>query len=381
VSVLDMASAATRRVNGTFEILAAFASDPIADLSLLEQGLTPRITPPSATEERIIERLLVSYTLAKRAQESVSEPYRPGGEWAPDIARRRADYLEALRRQDPEALRDLLRSFFRNSGISGLWVYGYYDEIAHARTITKKWFVNSVLRDVAIWRDLVPRSRVADLAVPLVGNPWGYMVEGHLVTPVSPRHHYYANHISNIVSGVQPCVVAEIGGGFGGFAYYLLRLIAHRHLTYLNFDLPEVLLIAGYYLMSAFPEKRVLLFGELEDSLLTEDRLRQYEIVLLPNFELDKLVADSVDVFVNTGSLSEMDYATVEEYLFQITRACKRYFFHENSDREDRKGNAHVEVASSQFPISPNAFKRIYKAYTAWGGGNNRYREHLYQKL
>ena len=101
----------------------------------------------------------------------------------------------------------------------------------------------------------------------------------------------------------------------------------------------------------------------------------------MPNFQLPRLASDSVDLFMNTASLSEMDYHTVEEYIAHIVRTCKLYFFHENSDQETPKDASHIEVPSSKFPIPSDVFKRIYKARSLWGGGSGRYREHLYQRL
>jgi hypothetical protein len=75
-----------------------------------------------------------------------------------------------------------------------------------------------------------------------------------------------------------------------------------------------------------------------------------------------------------------MDYATVEEYLAQIARTCRLYFFHDNSDRAVPKGGGHIEVPSSRFPVPERTLKRIYKARSTWVG-LDRMREHLYRRL
>ena len=172
-------------------------------------------------------------------------------------------------------------------------------------------------------------------------------------------------------------MVAEIGGGFGGCAYFLLS--GRDPCRYVNFDLPEILMIEQYYLMSAFPEKKFLLYGEHQIDF--RRALQSYDVILAPNFELPNLPDDSVDFFINTGSLSEMDYATVKEYIDQIARTCRLYFFHDNSDRAVPKSGGHTEVPSSQFPISERSFKRIYKARSPWVGMGDRMREHLYRRL
>lgn len=122
------------------------------------------------------------------------------------------------------------------------------------------------------------------------------------------------------------------------------------------------------------------MFGEDEETSIQLDAINSYDIILMPNFQLPMLASDSVDLFINTRSLSEVDYYTVKEYISQIVRTCKLYFFHDNSDREVSKGGGHVEVPSSKFPI-PDTFKRIYKSRSIWLSGQGRYREHLYQRL
>lgn len=370
-------SAATS-VHSTLQTVKRFHTNPLADLSLLEQGLTSHSTKPDRHVQRaLIKRIATAYHRAKHAQQGAPLAYQPGGEWKADIHTRRAEYLAALSDEDLSCLETLLENFFRNSGGAGLITYGYYGDIATGALLTQQWFVNCVLQDLATWKSVIDEPDVSRLAAPPIGNPWGYLVEGHLVTSVSCRHHYYASRVADLLADVTSPVVAEIGGGFGGFAYHLLS--SRRSYTYLNFDLPEVLLIAQYYLLSAFPERRVLLFGERDEEEISRDVLDRYDIILMPNCLLPKLAAHSVDLVINTGSLSEMDYHTIEEYLSQIARICKVYLFHENSDREVSNGFGHVEVPSSKFPISRNIFQRMYKFPSLWGGSGGRYWEHLYQ--
>ena len=205
------------------------------------------------------------------------------------------------------------------------------------------------------------------------------MLDGNLIMPESFRHDYYAFHIHSLIKNLQTPVVAEIGGGFGGVAYYLLQ--RGKSLKYLDFDIPEVILVTSYYLLNTFPGKKFLLFGEIESEILSPAVLASYDVVIMPNFCLPLLESLSVDLFVNTRSLSEMDYETIQEYISQIERACKCYFFHDNSDTKVfKKGHISPEVPAFQFPI-PNSFKRIYKAISPWVAGNGRYREHLYLRI
>ncbi len=370
-----------RRVDNLLNSTVLFGIDPLADLSALEAGLVPQ-TPKvdERAENRIVERILAAYWKANSDQKGAPLVYQPGGEWADTIKRTRGEYLAALEREDSLELSRLLRGFFRNCGAYGLLTTGLYPGISAASTRKKRAFICAILQDYSSWKDLTGNTNPQALAVPAIGNPWGYMIENHLVMPGACRHNYFAHQACTLLLDIPGApVVAEIGGGFGGFAYFLLsRMDKHR---YIDFDLPEILLLEQYYLMSAFPQKRFLLYGEHQVESFGS-ALESYDVILMPNFELPKLPDASVDFFINTGSLSEMDYATVEEYIDHITRTCRFYFFHDNSDQAVPKGRYHIEVPASRFPIAEKAFRRVYKAKSPWVGmGEDRCREHLYRRL
>jgi putative sugar O-methyltransferase len=356
-----------------------FASNSLASVNYLNDGLSVREEKvDNPYHKEIIKRIVSSYHLAKADQSKATLPYKPGGAWNEDIERRRAKYLKALNAKDFDGLSDLLRNLFRNNGVAGLWTHGYFGDIHDASNARKKHFINCILEDYNTVIDFVDNFDISNLRIPSVGNPWGYVIKETLVLPTACRHYYYASHVHSLLEDTIIPVVCEIGGGFGGFAYYLLS--SNKGAKYINFDLPEVLLIAQYFLMSAFPDKKVLLYGEDGHQDISEEVINKYDIILMPNFALPNVTDRAVDLFINTGSLSEMDYHTVEEYINQIARITKKYFFHDNSDRPSLNTSGHIEVVSSKFPIPHAIFKRVYKSNSLWGGGGGRYREHLYQR-
>jgi len=375
-SILRVGSKVYRRL----EAQKNFASNSLASVNYLNNGLSVREEKiDSSHHKEIIERIVSSYHLAKAEQSKATLPYKPGGAWKEDIEKRRAEYLKALNAKDFDGLSELLRNFFRNNGVAGLWTHGYFGDIHNASNTKKKKFINDILEDYNAVIDFVDNFDISNLKIPSVGNPWGYIIQETLVLPTACRHYYYSSHVHNLLEDVSAPVVCEIGGGFGGFAYYLLS--SNKEAKYINFDLPEVLVIAQYFLMSAFPDKKFLLYGENGHQTISKDVIDKYDIILMPNFALPNVADKLADLFINTGSLSEMDYHTVEEYINQIARITRKYFFHDNSDRPSLNTSGHVEVVSSKFPIPHDIFKRIYKSNSLWGGGSGRYREHLYQRM
>jgi hypothetical protein len=117
--------------------------------------------------------------------------------------------------------------------------------------------------------------------------------------------------------------VAEIGGGFGGMAYYLLR--DRPNLTYVDFDVPESIALASYYLIKAFPKLKFLLYGECE---LTKKAIAAADVVLLPAFELENMPAESVDITFSSHVMSDISPGAMAEYLEQIERITKSSLFY-----------------------------------------------------
>ena len=93
--------------------------------------------------------------------------------------------------------------------------------------------------------------------------------------------------------------------------------------TYLDFDIPETLILAEYFLKKTFSKKNILIYSGQE--CVTLDDINNYDIILMPNFMLKKLPDLCVDIVVNTRSFSEMPIETLQEYMIQIDRICRKY--------------------------------------------------------
>jgi putative sugar O-methyltransferase len=151
--------------------------------------------------------------------------------------------------------------------------------------------------DYMVWLHLLSVSP-SELTVPAVGNPWGYVVDNVMIGPKALRYHVLATQIQQITCDCKRPVIAEIGAGYGGTAYFVLR--GQQPLTYIDFDLPEVLTIAAYYLTRTLPHRRALLYEP--GFKFTTATLAEYDVILMPNWMLPALPADSVDLFLNTFS-------------------------------------------------------------------------------
>ncbi len=316
-------------------------------------------TPDNETE--LLLKLMDSFTAAKGMELKVPGAYKVDHEWKRLLEAEWRRYNDAIARRDVASLAGLLRNFFRNEGISGFWggtnmFEGFCSHGAwHARQRD-----DMMLRQFFVWRNAFPNTSFSELGAPGVGNPWGYNLGGNLLIEPVFEYHSQAEHFTRLLSEIEVPVILEIGGGFGGLAYHLLR--RGGSVKYIGLDLPENLLIQSYYLASAFPKARLLTYRE---GMPKVDRatLSDYDIVLLPNFSMPAVDSSLADLVVNVRSLSEMSLETIHEYLDQIDRIGRLFFFHENIFAARKDGL--WGVPSSQFPPLKN-FVLIASSESRW---------------
>jgi putative sugar O-methyltransferase len=268
------------------------------------------------------------------------------------------------------------REFFRNDALSGFWAEGdMFADFLHQRWWRKRLRADLMDRQMAVWREAFPETSFSELAAPDIGSPWGYEIGGYTVYEPACEYHLQAGLFGPWLSRLDKPVVLEIGGGFGGLAYFLKKRCPH--VRYIGLDLPENVALQTYYLAKAFPDARVLSYSAT-DTVIDEATWKDFDIVLLPNFMLPQIASASVDLVINVRSLSEMPAETIAEYLLQIDRVGRMLFFHENLYRT-RSGPLHG-IPSVHFPRMRN-FVGVFSSDSRWPryGYDSGYpcREHL----
>jgi putative sugar O-methyltransferase len=359
-----MISTLVRKARTLTDTLHDFYSEPLASFAALEKGLEDRRRP---VPPELVARVLSAYEAAKRDQQSAGAEYQANGEWTTVIEAK----VRAFR--DRGSLGDVMESFFRREdAFSGLTDYATALYLKSRRNLMPRvLFVNSMLHDYRVWAELTGK-KIEAIRTPWAGNPFGYFIDGTLAVPANFRHHYIAEKAVSLMGGKG--VLVEIGGGWGEVGFFALRFSG---VHYVDIDLPEVLLLASYWLCSTLPDRKIALYGE-QDPKTVLANLEKYDAVLFPNFCLPLLPEDSADVFLNTRSLSEMRLETIQEYLGQIARTCRGYFLHENSDKT-HSVLGHAEIPASSFSIK--GFRLLNKALSPWKAGGGRYREFLYERI
>jgi putative sugar O-methyltransferase len=307
-----------------------FKRDIRYDLSTVTQGFRAH-EPFPGPDAALLQRICNAYSLATERQQGADAKYAPTAWWQEHRKLTLEPVLQALRSHDLDALQAMYRNFFRDDCATGLVPVqrikgGYLDEVI--TDFHRRLYLFDALFRLDYWKAQTDgRYGLRDLAGPSVGNPFGVMLEDTLVRTGSEYQHYCAHRIAGLLPE-GTATVAEIGGGFGGMAYYLLR--DRPATTYIDFDVPESIALTSYYLLKAFPQRKIVLYGEAE---LTGETIAQADMLLMPISGIAELPSGSVDLSFSSHAISDLSPALMAEYLNDIARFTRNYFLYiGNSD-------------------------------------------------
>jgi len=298
-----------------------YASDPRFDLRNVTEGFAPRKND-SSDDTAILERICIAYIKATEQQSFVKQAYRPTSWWQGVRQASLAPVQRALAARDINALHAMYQNFFRNPCSGGLVGVPYQMAKAYSGEAVddsyRRFFLSDALHRVDYWKAQTGnRFELSVLAGPDIGNPFGAVIEGTFVRTGTEYQHYCAHKIRELLPSSSASVV-EIGGGFGSMTYYLLR--DRPGITYFDFDLPESIALASYYLLKSFPNLNFLLYGEQE---LAKSSREQFDVILMPAFELSKLPAKSIDLTFSSHTMSSFSRSAIIEYVDQIMRTTR----------------------------------------------------------
>ncbi len=355
-----------------------FKGDPNYNLDLVAKGVTDR-KEEMRDDSAILKRICDAYNKAKDAEPHVSPVYRPSNEWLPLYEKPLKEVITALTNRDIDNLSRIYSNFWRDScsaGLIGLPVdmekhfFGAQIEQRY-----KMLYLNDALYRYKLWHSLLGKTHsIANLDSPLIGNPYGFFIEDKFIKAGADYQHYYATEIGRLIKAETSKCVVEMGGGFGGMAYYLIR--DNPDLKYIDLDLPENMALTAYYLLRTFPDKKILLFGEEE---LSAESIQKHDIIIMPSFEIGNLPTNSTSLVFNSYSLAEMSKETIDTFIAEFTRLIygKGYFLHVNH-------NKNSVVVADDFGVNPAQFDLLSKTPAMWNKGRNSRMdeyEYLYRKM
>lgn len=320
------------------------------------------------------ERVIAAYRAAKRDQRHGPEALQVKGLWNEWLVLNYSALIAALEGSSSGNLVELLNNFEREDFAVGTGVS--HQDLLRARH--SLWGVPYIKSVWAEYRDKAASLGVdvAQASHPQIGNPAGLELGGSVMPVDSWRHVAKAREMAELLRDVPNSTILEIGGGFGSQAYQTVRAAAPR--CYTIYDLPEVLAVSGAFLITALPEKKVALYGEPSAGA---------DILVRPHFVIDEVADDSVDLFFNSNSFSEMDGESADYYLAIANRSCRRFFRHINhEERFTFRGpnGTSVNRTGSEIVPDPDRFTRIYKKPRLFGRPEDitySSNDYLYERL
>ena len=320
----------------------------------------------------ILTRICNAYNKSKEVQFKRDKVFSPSNEWLPIYENNLADVISALKSNDYKKLHNIFSNFYREDCSEGL--VGSYDMknrflSNNISLLNKLQWVNGAIHSYENWQTRqTNKISIADLKSPNIGNPYGYYFEDQFIS-CGLYQHFYSTQIKNLLLKNNKKLILELGAGYGGMAYFLIRDILN--VTYLDLDLPENIALTSYYLLKAFPNKKIILYGECDN---INDNLNIGNILLMPSFIVKELYSNQFDLVFNSYSLAEMNKETIDYYMLEFDRliTSSGYFYHLNH-------NSRCIVKADDFGINPNNFNLLYKIKGGWNLYGDEF-EYLYKK-
>ena len=223
--------------------------------------------------------------------------------------------------------------------------------------LLKSFLKNEVfLKYFKIWKDFgYTKNDLNKIDTPEYGNQLGAYLDGNFVTIGSFFNQIISNILYQHIKDIERPIICDLGGGYGKLGYFLTK--GFKNSCFIDFDIPEVLVLAAYYLLKTYPNKTCLLFGEKK---FEKKDLDNFDLIFMPPIEIKKMEENSVDLFVNKNSLGEMRGETAKFYIEKIN-FCSKIFFHMNHNRiRNNFENNEKSLISSEYPISKEKFNLIF---------------------
>ncbi len=303
-------------------------------------------------------------------------------------------FYKSIESKNVTELYNILSNFFRDDASHGLVSNariesGWNPSLSETSTSITK-FANSILSDLDTCVEFSDLSNINDLKFPNIGNPYGIELNNILILPDQCRHYYLSymifNFITNKESHINPDIILEIGGGYGGVLINLIKryIKNKKKFKYINIDLNSSLFVCMYIMKSYIKIEKLDLkiYYLKEGEILDNELLSKYDIFLVGENNSNNINVKT-DIFFNSHSLSEMIKEDINKYISLLEKTESKYFYHINSNffpwKESKLNN--IEINGSDFPVNEEKYKKIFQSISPWVCGSGRYREFIYIRI
>jgi hypothetical protein len=317
------------------------------------------VRPNKSREEMdIVERVYRSFIKMKQDQPKAPACYLPSSLWQSQLDKAYTYLICGWKENDIDKFHFFLTNF-------GTWKeYHGIESNIFIREYMASFFKRSYLKNSVFYKQLKiwkwfynNRKPISRLTYPVYGNQAGAYIDDIFVGVGSFFNEIYGSILSGLICDFERPVIADLGAGYGKLAYFSLRDI--KEFTFIDFDLPETLCLAAYYLMMVYPDKKALLYGEEDYS---SDAHKKYDLIFMPSYEIQKIGKSTVDIFINKNSLGEMTKEAAVNYISYISEAAKKYFFHMNHEiKPNVYSNNERGLLGYEYPVPNDQFKLLFR--------------------
>ena len=307
-------------------------------------SITPKACVAAHDDTELLERICAAYIKATEEEARDARQFGSSPWWQKVHVKHLLRVRSALLARDIPKLRNMYGNFYRDPCGKGLvrrpprrkdrklQVEFDYEDIQLMR--------EDIFYRLGCWRTQTKdRYPISVLQATAVGNPFGVTIDKSLIPVGAEFHHACSDLIADLTN--RQGNVVEIGGGFGNMAYYLLR--ANPQISYVDFDVPESLALAAYYLGKTAPDRVMRLYGEMNS---LQGLSVDFDIALLPPWEMSKLASKSVELTFASHILSDLIPIVREQYLREISRFTSGLF---------------VEIGKEEADEAPESLSNLYE--------------------
>lgn len=190
---------------------------------------------------------------------------------------------------------------------------------------------------------------------PQIGNPFIIDYKGRQISQdlCSSIHEFYS--IAKGAGTLKKAKIAELGAGYGRLAYLFLK--ANPRSSYCIIDIPPALYLSQEYLSVLFPNEKIFRFRPFQNYREVRDEFESSRIKFLMPHQIELLPDKIFDLTINISSLHEMTREQISNYLKQIERLNKGFFYSKQWQRSRTKDNSYIR--QDEYPI-PRKWKKVY---------------------
>lgn len=196
------------------------------------------------------------------------------------------------------------------------------------------------------------------LEEPSVGNPFTVIYKRRSVSQDLCNSVHEFNTIANNIDTKKVRNVVELGVGYGRTAYVFLKSLPR--ISYTIIDIPPALYIAQWYLSKLFGKTKVFHYRRFRTFNQVKKEFDNARIRFLMADQIELLPKKYFDLTLNISSLHEMRRNQIANYLKQINRVTRGFFYTKQWHRAMTSDNSHIK--QDEYP-TPTTWEEVFSRY------------------